>query len=181
MADDTTHLPPPSLEQLFLAEESRLLHFATGLTGNFVTAQDIVQDAFLRLHKSNHRTIQQPRAWLFRTIRNLAHNHRRKHTRLESLNDAHELENDDTNILPADQLEHDEALLLMRLCLDEMAPSDRELVKLKFEDELSYDEISRRTGLTSGNVGYRLHHALKTITHLFNRSHRTAQAQIQKS
>jgi len=37
------------------------------------------------------------------------------------------------------------------------------LVRLKFEDDLSYKEISARTGLSIGNVGYVLHHALKAI------------------
>ena len=36
-------------------------------------------------------------------------------------------------------------------------------MKLKFNDELSYKQISERTGLTAGNVGFILHHALKTI------------------
>ena len=39
----------------------------------------------------------------------------------------------------------------------------RELVRLKFDEDLSYKQISERTGLKSGHVGYLLHHALKTI------------------
>jgi RNA polymerase sigma-70 factor (ECF subfamily) len=37
------------------------------------------------------------------------------------------------------------------------------LVRLKFHDDLSYKDIAARTGLTTGNVGFILHHALKTI------------------
>jgi RNA polymerase sigma-70 factor (ECF subfamily) len=39
----------------------------------------------------------------------------------------------------------------------------RELIRLKFTEELSYRDISARTGLTVSNVGYLLHHALKSI------------------
>jgi len=39
----------------------------------------------------------------------------------------------------------------------------RELVRLKFTEELSYKEIGARTGLSVGNVGFILHHALKAI------------------
>ena len=38
-----------------------------------------------------------------------------------------------------------------------------QLVRLNFDDELTYKEIAARTGLTAGNVGFILHHALKTI------------------
>jgi RNA polymerase sigma-70 factor (ECF subfamily) len=44
-----------------------------------------------------------------------------------------------------------------------MEPRNRELVQLKFRDDLSYREISERTGLTVGHVGYLLHHALKAL------------------
>ncbi|HOK77925.1 MAG TPA: sigma-70 family RNA polymerase sigma factor, partial [Verrucomicrobiota bacterium] len=40
----------------------------------------------------------------------------------------------------------------------------RELIMLKFYDGLSYKEISARTGLSVGHVGYLLHHALKKLT-----------------
>jgi RNA polymerase sigma-70 factor (ECF subfamily) len=36
-------------------------------------------------------------------------------------------------------------------------------VQLKFNEGLSYKEMSERTGLTTSNVGYLLHHALKAI------------------
>jgi RNA polymerase sigma-70 factor (ECF subfamily) len=36
-------------------------------------------------------------------------------------------------------------------------------VRLKFQEDLSYKQISERTGLTTGHVGYLLHHALKTL------------------
>ena len=37
------------------------------------------------------------------------------------------------------------------------------MIRLKFNENLSYKEISARTGLTAGHVGYLLHHALKSM------------------
>ena len=37
------------------------------------------------------------------------------------------------------------------------------LIHLKYQEELQYQEIGRRTGLSAGNVGFRLHHLLKTL------------------
>jgi RNA polymerase sigma-70 factor (ECF subfamily) len=47
--------------------------------------------------------------------------------------------------------------------LEALDERSRELIRLKFNEELSYKEISARTGLSVGNVGYLLHHALKAI------------------
>jgi RNA polymerase sigma-70 factor (ECF subfamily) len=37
------------------------------------------------------------------------------------------------------------------------------LIRLKFHEDLSYQEMSARTGLSAGLVGYTLHHALKAM------------------
>jgi RNA polymerase sigma-70 factor (ECF subfamily) len=47
--------------------------------------------------------------------------------------------------------------------LETLDARSRELIRLRFEEELSYKEIAESTGLTVGNVGYILHHALKAM------------------
>jgi RNA polymerase sigma-70 factor (ECF subfamily) len=47
--------------------------------------------------------------------------------------------------------------------MEKLEERSRELVRLKFNEGLSYKEISARTGLTVSHVGYLLHHALKAI------------------
>jgi len=42
-------------------------------------------------------------------------------------------------------------------------PADRILITLKYHDNLKYEQISQRTGLSVGNIGYKLHHALKNL------------------
>jgi len=49
------------------------------------------------------------------------------------------------------------------LTLGTLDERSRELIRLKFTENLSYKEISSRTGLTSGHVGYLLHHAIKSL------------------
>ena len=52
---------------------------------------------------------------------------------------------------------------MVRLSLAALDERTREVVRMKFEEELSYKEIAERTGLTVGHVGYLLHHALKAM------------------
>ncbi len=49
------------------------------------------------------------------------------------------------------------------MLVSELEPVDRSLIALKYHENLKYDQISQRTGLSVGNVGYKLHHALKNL------------------
>ena len=51
-----------------------------------------------------------------------------------------------------------------------MSERERQLVILKVYEEKSYNEISEITGLTSSNVGYILHHAMKTLAAILRKS-----------
>jgi len=56
-----------------------------------------------------------------------------------------------------------EAAGAVRLLLAELRDDDRALLQLKYHEDLKYDQISQRTGLSVGNVGYKLHHLLKSL------------------
>lgn len=164
--------PPPSpaskpgLAALFEAEEGPLLQFALGLVRRRSVAEDLVQDAFLRLQPL-YAEIENPRSWLYRSLRNLALNHLRDHRR------ETDLETDstpsDAEIAP-DSLARLEALGLVRVHLAELPPEDRDLIRLKYQEDLKYQEISRRTGLNAGTIGYRLHHLLKGLAESLRRA-----------
>ncbi len=158
---------PETIEELFAALESPLLSYALRFTGEVGLAEDVVQEAFMKLHVEFDQ-VQAPRRWLYRTVRNLALNQRRHECRTVSFNapgDGHDSLADtaDPSSFPDEQIIRLEGIGLVRLGLETLDERSRELVKLKFNDELSYKEIAARTGLTVGNVGFILHHALKAI------------------
>ena len=150
---------PPSIGAVFESEESGLLRYALGLVGRRTVAEELVQEIFLRLHQ-NWDEVENPRSWLYRGLRNLALNH------LRDRKPATELKEDTIateESPPAEVLGRHEAIGMMRLLLAEIPDDDRNLIRLKYNDDLKYQEISRRTGLSVGNVGYRLHHVLKRL------------------
>jgi RNA polymerase sigma-70 factor (ECF subfamily) len=156
----------PSFAAVFEAEEGALLRFCFGITGRREVAEDLVQEAFLKLH-SHWAEVESPRAWLFRCVRNLALNHLRKHRR-----EADEEEGRGAvarTAAPDAAVGRMEAAGMLRLLMAELPEKDRELVELKYEEDLKYKEISRRTGLSVGNVGYRLHHVLKGLAEALRR------------
>lgn len=148
-----------SLREVFEAEEGPLLRFACGMLGRREIAEDIVQDAFLKLH-GHWEEVANPRAWLFRTVRNLSLNHLRDHKR-EVLKD--ETPEWSVEAPPGDELARMEAAGAVRMLIAEMPDDDRALLLLKYEQEMKYEQISERTGLSVGNVGYKLHHLLKGL------------------
>ena len=167
-----------SLEAVFEAEEAPLLRFAFGLVGRREVAEELVQDAFLRLHQ-HWEQVEKPRAWLFRCVRNRAYNHLRDHRR-ESLSDpstASELappatgrKKDMGEEAPDEVLGRLEAAGLVHMLLDEMDERDRQLVHLKYFEGFKYSRISEETGMSVGNVGYRLHHILKSLAESLRRA-----------
>jgi RNA polymerase sigma factor (sigma-70 family) len=150
----------PTLRQVFDVEESALLRYAYGLLGQRETAEDVVQDAFLKLH-AHWEEVLQPRAWLFRCTRNLALSHLRDHKRETPMDNDREWESASPN--PEQTLGKLEAIGTLQLLIAELQEDDRALISLKYHDGLKYDQISQRTGLSVSNVGYKLHHALKNL------------------
>ena len=175
MRPEETSAKPPgweTIEELFAALESPLLGYALRYTGDLAQAEDVVQEAFMKLHVQFEQ-IAKPRPWLYRTVHNLALNRRRAADKTVSLAVSLDESADDENtaaaetadpaLLPDEQIIRLEGIGLVRISLDALDDRSRELVKLKFNDELSYKDIAARTGLTTGNVGFILHRALKTI------------------
>ena len=156
------------IEELFDALESPLLSYAYRLLGDFAAAEDVVQEAFMKLH-SQQELVREPRPWLFRTVHNAALNHRRRAIRTIPLDAGAGEESErvpepcDPQPLPDEEIARWEGIGLVRLTIEGLEPRSRELVRLKFQEQLSYKEISARTGLKVGHVGYLLHHAVKDI------------------
>jgi RNA polymerase sigma-70 factor (ECF subfamily) len=149
---------------LFESEEAPLLRYAFSLVRRRAVAEEIVQEVFLQLHVK-WNDVESPRSWLYRSVRNKVFNYMRDNRRetveemtapvTEGLSSKSDTPDGDLSKLEAIQVLHE--------TIDSLHESDRELVQLKFFDGLKYREISERTGLSVGNVGYRLHHILKEL------------------
>jgi RNA polymerase sigma factor (sigma-70 family) len=173
MRPDQASAEPPrweTIEELFAALEAPLLSYGLRLTGELGLAEDVVQEAFMKLH-SQFKEVREPRRWLYRTVHNLALNQRRSAAKIVSLHQASENENESSPVadtadpapLPDEQIIRMEGIGQVRLSLETLDERSRELIRLKFTDELSYKDIGARMGISTGNVGYLLHHALKNI------------------
>jgi RNA polymerase sigma factor (sigma-70 family) len=142
-------------------------NFARFLSRNPDAAQDIVQEAFLRAYRGfDGYQGGDPRAWIFTIVRNCYHNwllDRRRKARVEI--DVHRP--DDTEEFSIDNVPSDEdtpetALLrrgesnTVRIVLNQLPRSLREVLVLRELEGLSYRQIAETSGLPIGTVMSRL-------------------------
>ncbi len=131
-------------------------------------ARDVVQDTFVKLHRELETAEPENlKAWLFTVCRNRSLDILRK-TKRVVVTDTEILEasSDEAVASPDSVVErqdtHERALQL----LENLPKNQQEVIRLKFQADLSYKEISEITKLSVGNVGYLLHHGLKRLREL---------------
>jgi RNA polymerase sigma-70 factor (ECF subfamily) len=145
--------------------ELPLLQFATRILGDRDRARDVVQETFVSYQRDSvsHSLNGKPATWLFTVCRNRALNVCRKEKRMTYL-DQEILETSAAHDpLPAEQLEQKEARGFLLRIVESLPARQQEIIQLKFQNDLSYQQISEVTQLSVSNVGVILHNALKTL------------------
>ena len=64
---------------------------------------------------------------------------------------------------PSERADLEERIGQVHEALNRLSENQREIILLKFEQGLSYQEMSQVTGLSSSNVGFLLHTGLKRL------------------
>lgn len=156
------------LKEWFEKLEKPLMNYAFQIVHDREEAQDLVQDTFLRFFKQDEKILH-PKAWLYKTLRNLCISFLRKNGRLQRTTDEEQLDfldsfNRTTESILVKNLEKKEAVDRVSHAISLLPKESTELIKLKFDQQKSYNEISKITGLSVSNVGYKLHHIIKEIS-----------------
>jgi RNA polymerase sigma-70 factor (ECF subfamily) len=142
--------------------ENHLVRYATSILGDVERAREVVQDTFLRLWKETPTSVDGHLAqWLFTVCRNLAFDVRKKETRMSPMTDPDTLPT--VFERPGGSLERDETMSQVLRLMEKLPQNQREVLRLKFQCDLSYKEISKVTQLSVTNVGFLIHTAIKTL------------------
>ena len=154
------------IEPILDRYERPLLQYAASICGNAESARDIVQDTFIKLAKHGEPEADHLAPWLFTVCRNRALDWRRKEDRLMPMN--HEPQEAISELPgPAASLQNKEATERLGLLLGHLPEQQREVIRLRFQCDLSYREISEITKLGVGNVGFLIHTGLKKLRQLW--------------
>jgi RNA polymerase sigma-70 factor (ECF subfamily) len=163
---------PGAFERLIERFEKPLFTYAHGILQNAFDAQEVVQDAMMRAHKALTRQYDEARCaalslrpWLFKTVRNLCLNKRRsKRSSLEQPLESF----DDGRLGPfvsleGSDLERKEEVELLRRAMTLLPVDARELIVLRFMEEMSYAEIAKTVGSTEAALRGKVFRALKLL------------------
>jgi RNA polymerase sigma factor (sigma-70 family) len=154
------------IEPILERYERPLIQYAASIAGNGESARDVVQDTFLRLAQQGPLEPDRLAPWLFTVCRNRAIDLKRKENRIIAMNDEHhELKSSDPS--PAAQLEAKETTAQLSQLLQRLPDNQREVLRLRFQCDLSYREISEITQLGEGNIGFLIHTGIKTLRQLW--------------
>jgi len=139
--------------------ESQLLGYAYRIIFRKEPSEEIVQESFLKLWKQSFPGVEDhyPKAWLYTVTRNLAIDYLRREKRID-LEDTLE----DILCTPCINDSLFDAQVVMQE-IKKLSKSEQEVLLLKFSEELSYKEISKVTGLSVTNVGYKIHQGVQAI------------------
>ena len=151
------------LREVIARWEGRLVRYAARVAGDLDLGRDVVQETFLRLCREERSAVEEHLArWLFAVCRSRALDVRRKESRMSAVLDLDERISPD-EVPPYEMLERRESAGRLMSLLDRLSDNQQEVIRLKFQNDLSYREIADITGHSVSNVGFLLHAGIKRL------------------
>jgi len=162
------------LDELIVKYQHRLLRYLLFLTGNRETAEDLFQEVWMRVLVRGSQFNGKARfeTWLFTIARNLVIDTRRKRT-MNSLDELIDGAGDDDRAMtfevaaddptPFDHAANLEDREKIAAALMELDALHREVLVLRFHEELSLEEIAKVTKAPLSTVKSRLYRGLAMI------------------
>lgn len=162
---------PLLLDQLIVEYQHRLLRYLLYLTGNRELAEDLFQETWMRvlLRGSQFNGSARFDTWLFTIARNLLIDFRRRRT-MASLEEMSEKSENDrpfeiasNDPTPFDHYLSRQNSALVAEALLMLEPLQREVLVLRFHEDLALDEIAGVTGAPLSTVKSRLYRGLAAL------------------
>jgi RNA polymerase sigma-70 factor, ECF subfamily len=175
---------PELLDRLIELYQHRLLRYLLFLTGKREVAEDLFQETWMRvlLRGGQYNGKARFDTWLFTIARNLVIDLSRKRT-MASLDEMSEGGEDERPFeiaidgpSPLDQFRSREDSAEVAEVLLKLEPNYREVLVLRFHEEMSLDEIAKMTSAPLSTVKSRLYRGLAALKPEMERIRRTPPA-----
>lgn len=162
---------PGAFQRLYDRYRDRLVHFIIRKTGDPDRAQDLVQEAFIRVTRHLHRfdTTKKFSTWVYTIASNLSKNELRNRSRSPLVlfqklqnsfeNDQRPLQFEDSSMRPDDMYRKRYLQQVVEETVEELPEHHRLVFRLRELEGKSYEEIADITGVNLGTVKSRLHRA----------------------
>ena len=161
-----------AFESLIHLYEKKVFALTTRLCGNPEDAREAAQEAFLAAWKGlpNFRGDSQFSTWLYQLTTHAAIDLMRREKRQIATEDITEVSAPDPAPGPQQQAERRETQEAVRDAILQLTPEYRQIVVLRFLEDLSYEEIGAALKLPSGTVKSRLNRAKAQLKDILSKS-----------
>jgi RNA polymerase sigma factor (sigma-70 family) len=161
-----------SIEQTFRKRRSGFLAWARQRTPDLETAEDVVQEAFLKAvsRVDVFLFVEDLAAWVFTVMRNLIADHwradsvRRRNIDSSLTGDLFEEVVAGVGIDPQDTLVRDELQEALRVAVESLPKDQREVLEAQAIDGTTFRELSGKTGVSINTLMARKRRAIQKLT-----------------
>ncbi len=162
MEMDSTTTCESSIFDVYADNRNTLLRFAHKLTGCNAHAEDIVQDAYLRLPSAPKITSSSKAqlSYIFQIVRNLSIDHHRKRVATEKIIDFKEDDTAADHRTPDKQCQHRETLELIDRALADLPDRTRYAFEQYRVYGVAQKEIAKELGVSTTLVNFMVRDAL---------------------
>jgi RNA polymerase sigma-70 factor (ECF subfamily) len=161
---------PDVLDALIEQYQHRLLRYLAHMTGNRATAEDLFQETWIRVLEKGHQYDGKSRfaTWLMTIAHNVAIDHLRKRNpaSLDEMRDAEDaapFEPVATGLSPFEHVAAAEDKARIRAALDELPAIFREVLVLRFQEQMKLEEIAKLVGIPLATVKTRLYRGVMAL------------------
>ncbi len=157
-----------AFEELIALYQQPLHYFLSKMVGNRHAADDLLQEVWIEVFRGIAKLADPGAfpAWLYRIARHRALRELRKRqpppASLEGLEVADDSDAEvDFSAADAERV---------HAALDQLSPEHREVLLLRFIEDMSYEDIARVTGCRLGTVRSRIYYAKRALRHVIERA-----------
>jgi len=147
---------PDAFEELLRNFGSRLLRAAFCMSGNQTDAEDLIQETFMRAFNAANQFEGKSAiyTWLYGIMRNVHLDRLRKKMRSPKHGNL-----EDVEVIDSRKFREDTKVEVIRHEMGQLDRGTAEVIKMRYFDKLSIEEIGEKLGLAPGTVKSRLFHA----------------------
>ncbi len=140
-----------------------LLLFARQQTGSLAEAEDVVQEAFVKVWKTYGQKHPVTKSLLYTTVRTIAIDRARSHNRRKQRENRVWAEGEGDSIWFQRTLETRERHSLLEQAIRQLSKDQREVLVLKIWGELTFEEIAQTLEISANTAASRYRYALEHL------------------
>ena len=153
------------LREVVVEHRAQIYRFARSLCRSAADAEDLAQTALVRALQQGPLscTPEQAKWYVLRIVRNLAIDQARARARVSVEPRAEMPEARSTDPLPEELILRADAAVAPRAAFESLDPQHREVLRLRFLEDLGYDKVAERLDVTEHAARQRVYRAMQAL------------------